>query len=170
MSENGHFGCCFPIGNDMKMKKMKKTKRKLVKPIIECLILTEFILTKIFEFKRIKYFLFKLLNPTKKLTWLRRLVCLLKPRLHIEHLNGHDPLCTYMWLFRSPGVGTMCIQVEKKTKTKKNQLDHQIYSNQSNECLRQTKESKKNEKKFVLIRWMMMITYMTWSIIDMHAV
>jgi len=37
--------------------------------------------------------------------WLRRLVCLLKPRLQMWHLKGHDPLWTYMWLLRSPGVG-----------------------------------------------------------------
>ena len=44
-------------------------------------------------------------EPVWRIMWLRRLACLLKPRLHMSHLYGHDPLWTYMWLLRSPGVG-----------------------------------------------------------------
>lgn len=50
------------------------------------------------------YFLLEHL-PRWSNIWFFKLVGLLKPRLQIWHLNGHSPLCTYMWLFRSPGVG-----------------------------------------------------------------
>ena len=43
--------------------------------------------------------------PVCRNKWFFRFVCLLKPRLHTWHLNGHDPLCTYMCDFKSPGVG-----------------------------------------------------------------
>ena len=44
-------------------------------------------------------------SPVCRNRWFLRLVCLLKPRLQTWHLNGHDPLCTYMCDLRSPGVG-----------------------------------------------------------------
>ena len=43
--------------------------------------------------------------PVWSCMWFLRLACLLNPRSQKSHLNGQDPLCTYMWLFRSPGVG-----------------------------------------------------------------
>lgn len=43
--------------------------------------------------------------PRWRSMWFFRLVGLLKPRLQIWHRKGHSPLCTYMWLFKSPGVG-----------------------------------------------------------------
>jgi len=43
--------------------------------------------------------------PVWRKRWFLRFVCLLKPREQIWHLNGHDPLWTYMWERRSPGVG-----------------------------------------------------------------
>lgn len=43
--------------------------------------------------------------PVCKKRWFLRFVCLLKPREQIWHLKGHDPLWTYMWERRSPGVG-----------------------------------------------------------------
>ncbi|KAH9426315.1 hypothetical protein DERP_010883 [Dermatophagoides pteronyssinus] len=53
--------------------------------------------------------------------WRRAKVCLLKPRLQMEHLNGHEPLCTYIWLLRSPGVGTVIIVVEEIFPGKRNE-------------------------------------------------
>jgi len=50
------------------------------------------------------YFLLEHL-PKWSSMWFFKLVGLLKPRLQMWHLKGHSPLCTYMWLFRSPGVG-----------------------------------------------------------------
>lgn len=47
----------------------------------------------------------KLVSPVWSKAWFRKLVCLLKPLLHTSHLKGHEPLCTYMWDRRSPGVG-----------------------------------------------------------------
>lgn len=43
--------------------------------------------------------------PVCKKRWFFRFVCLEKPREQMWHLNGHDPLCTYMCDLRSPGVG-----------------------------------------------------------------
>lgn len=39
----------------------------------------------------------------------------------MEHLNGHEPLCTYIWLLRSPGVGTVIIVVEEIFPGKRNE-------------------------------------------------
>lgn len=43
--------------------------------------------------------------PEWSRTWFFRFVCLLNPLWQISHLKGQDPLWTYMWLRRSPGVG-----------------------------------------------------------------
>lgn len=43
--------------------------------------------------------------PVCKNRWFFRLVCLENPREQIWHLNGHEPLCTYICDLRSPGVG-----------------------------------------------------------------
>lgn len=44
-------------------------------------------------------------SPVCRNRWFLRFVCLLKPREQTWHLNGHEPLCTYMCDLRSPGVG-----------------------------------------------------------------
>lgn len=43
--------------------------------------------------------------PVCRKRWFLRLVCLLNPRLQMWHLKGQEPLWTYMWDLRSPGVG-----------------------------------------------------------------
>lgn len=43
----------------------------------------------------------------------------------MEHLNGHEPLCTYIWLLRSPGVGTVVLNYNETT-FKKNGNNSQL--------------------------------------------
>lgn len=43
--------------------------------------------------------------PVCKNRWFLRFVCLEKPLEQMWHLNGHEPLCTYICDFKSPGVG-----------------------------------------------------------------
>ena len=39
--------------------------------------------------------------------WLFRRLCLLKPLPQNGHSYGHEPLCTNIWLFKSPSVGKL---------------------------------------------------------------
>lgn len=78
--------------------------------------------------------------PVCKNRWFFRLVCFEKPREQIWHLNGHDPLCTYMCDLRSPGVGNDFEQrphlcgfscVTQRTKTHKKKERHVIICGES---------------------------------------
>lgn len=62
------------------------------------------------EKKKIKYYSlysvkFIYCLPLCRNRWFFKFVCFEKPRKQIEHLKGHEPLWTYLWDFKSPGVG-----------------------------------------------------------------
>lgn len=59
----------------------------------------------IFVFKFSKLVDCEFYLPVCKKRWFLRFVCFEKPLEQMWHLNGHEPLCTYICDFKSPGVG-----------------------------------------------------------------